>query len=77
MEDVRIIDAVSDGISVIAVGKPGGKLSNITLSTINVTNPSVGLRGRHGLWINKDAVGTLTLRKSVVGEIKNESSALS
>lgn len=75
IRDVKIIDAISDGVSVIAAGRKRGSFSNITISGVKVMSHSLGIKGRYGLWINRDARGGMAVRNSVMGGMKNESPA--
>ncbi len=72
---VAIRDSLSDGIGIVAPGKAKGQgtLSNAVLEDVTVTGVGIGAPDRPGLWVRADAAGTLTLRRSTVGEVRNES----
>ncbi len=74
--NVDIRDSLSDGFSIVGPGskKGEGTLSNARLAEVNIPNYGLGTKGRHGLWIREDAVGSLTLVHSKIPDIQNDSS---
>ena len=75
MDSLDIENSLSDGLSVIAKneGTQMGMLSNTTLKNIKISAYGIGVKGKHGLWIARDARGSLTLTKSDISDISNES----
>lgn len=75
MNNLDIENSLSDGLSVIAKNEEGqtGVLSNATLENIKISTFGTGVKGKHGLWIASDAHGSLTLTKSAISEVRNES----
>ncbi len=76
IHDLNIKDSLSDGLSVVA---PGGKhgegtLSNARIEDVNIPDYGIGVAGHNGLWIRKDACGSLTVTNSQIVERKNSSS---
>jgi hypothetical protein len=75
ISNVNIRDSIADGMSVVASeGEHGrGVLSNAVMENVNIPNQGLGVGGRHGLWIRRDANGTLTVRNSKIADEKNAS----
>jgi len=75
ISDVRIKDSISDGISVVGPGskKGQGTLSGVRLENVSVPNSGIGADGHHGLWVRDDAVGDLTIVRSSIVDLKNDS----
>jgi len=77
INNLNITHSLSDGLSVIASGSNAqgglGTLSNATLDRVRISDFGMVARGRHGLWIDGNARGTLTVSHSEVVEFKNES----
>ncbi|HWL17452.1 MAG TPA: glycosyl hydrolase family 28-related protein [Opitutus sp.] len=72
---VEIRDSLSDAISVVAPGRAKGEgtLSDSTLEEVVVTNVGLGTGSGRGLWIRQDADGELTLVRSDVVPVQNDS----
>jgi hypothetical protein len=75
MNNLTIENSLSDGLSVIAknAGEKIGVLSNTALKKIKILTYGIGAKGKHGLWISSEANGGLSLTKSHISEIRNES----
>jgi len=75
ISNLNITNSLSNGLSVIAKNGPGkiGSLSDATVQHINISNSGIGVKGKYSLFINGDAHGSLTVKKSDIHEIKNES----
>jgi hypothetical protein len=75
ISNVDIEDSLSDGFSVVAPGskKGQGTLSDTRLENVNIPDFGIGTDSRHGLWIRNDAVGSLTLIRSKIADIQNNS----
>jgi hypothetical protein len=75
MKNLTIENSLSDGLSVIARNAPEkiGVLSSVSLNNIKISKYGIGAKDKHGLWISSDAHGSLSLTKSNISEIKNES----
>ncbi len=76
LSQLEIRDSLSDGLTVVAPGgaKGEGTLSDTLLEDVVIAHPGLGAPGRPGLWIRNDANGGLSLRRSSVGDVRNESS---
>lgn len=74
---LEVKDSLSDGIAVVAPGsaKGQGTLSNTVFEEVRIEGTGLGSPGRPGLWIREDAVGGVTLLRSQVGEVRNDSKA--
>lgn len=75
INNLTIENSLSDGLSVIAKNR-GEKicvLSNAVLKNIKITTYGIGAKGKHGLWIDSTAHGSLTLIASQISELKNDS----
>jgi hypothetical protein len=75
ISDVSITDSISDGLSVVAPGskKGQGTLSDCRLENVMIPNSGIGAPGRAALWIRDDVAGSLTIAKSKIADIKNDS----
>lgn len=75
ISQVDIEDSFSDGLTIVAPGSKQGQgtLSNARLENVNIANYGIGVPGRHGLLISKDAQGGLTLVNSKIADTKNDS----
>jgi hypothetical protein len=75
VSQVEIRDSISDGISVVAPGRAKGEgtLSDAVLEDVTVAGVGLGTPGRHGLWIREDAAGGLTLIRTQLAGVHNES----
>ena len=75
LHDLNIQDSISDGMSIIA---PESKqrqttLSNARIAAVNIPNYGIGAAHRHGLWIRKDARGSVIISRSTIVEQENDS----
>ncbi|MGE5395699.1 MAG: glycosyl hydrolase family 28-related protein [Candidatus Saccharibacteria bacterium] len=75
LNNLRIENSLSDGISIIANNENGqtGSLSKAVGKNITITTFGIGTKGKHGCWIQDQAHGSLTLVNSSISEQKNES----
>jgi hypothetical protein len=73
--DVEIRDSLSDAVSVVAPGRAEGEgtLSDTVLENVTVSKVGVGTAPGRGLWIRSDASGNVTLLRSPIAAISNES----
>jgi hypothetical protein len=73
--NANIRDSISDGFSVVAsAGEHGhGTLTNAVLDNVNIPNCGIAVSDRHGLWICRDAYGSLMICNSRIVEEKNSS----
>jgi hypothetical protein len=76
IRDLNIQDSLSDGLSIVAPGSKHnqGRLADARLTGMDIPNYGIGVQKRHGLWIRKDAQGSITITKSKIVEYKNSSS---
>ncbi|MFZ5495672.1 MAG: glycosyl hydrolase family 28-related protein [Verrucomicrobiota bacterium] len=72
---LEIRDSLSDGIAVVAPGRAKGQgtLSGTVFEDVVVTGTGLGSPGRPGLWIREDAMGGITVMRSQLGEVRNDS----
>jgi len=72
---LNITNSLSNGLSIIAKneGDEIGLLSNATLQNVIIAGYGRGARGKHGLFVSPGAHGSLTIKKSAIPGIKNES----
>ena len=72
---VTIRDSISDGLTIVAPGsqKGEGTLSTTRLENVTVARFGLGVPSRHGLWIRQDAAGSLTIAKSTIDDVRNDS----
>ncbi len=77
ISQVEIRDSLSDGIAIVAPGRTKGEgtLADTVLDDVVVTNVGLGVPPGRGLFIRGDAAGGLTLVRSRVTEVRNESGA--
>jgi len=75
IHDLNIRDSISDGFSVVAPGSKHGEgtLTNATITNVDISDYGIGETHRHGLWIRKDAQGSVTVTNSTIAENKNNS----
>jgi len=75
IHDLNIRDSISDGLSVVAPGSKHGEgtLTNATITNVDIAKYGIGETLRHGLWIRKDAQGSVTVTNSAIAENKNNS----
>jgi hypothetical protein len=73
--NLNIKNSFSNAISIIAknTDEKIGVLTNTTLQNVNVLNYSIGVTGKHGLFISNDAHGSLSIEKSGIADINNNS----
>lgn len=74
---LEVKDSLSDGISVVAPGsaKGRGTLAGTVLEEVQIDGTGLGSPGRPGLWIREDAMGGITVLRSQLGEMRNDSKA--
>jgi len=75
INNLNITNSLSNGLSIIAKNDINkiGLLSDATLQNVNISNFGMGIKGRYALFINRDAHGSLIIKKSDIPKIKNES----
>jgi hypothetical protein len=75
IRNVSIRDSFSDGLTVVGPDNGGhrGTMSDVMLENVRIPNHSLGVDGRHGLWIREDARGSLQLIGSQIADIENSS----
>jgi hypothetical protein len=75
INNLNIENSLSNGLSVIAKNDTGkiGVLSAANLQKVSISNNGIGAKGKHGLFISRDAHGSLVIKNSRIPEIKNES----
>jgi hypothetical protein len=75
INNLNITNSLSNGLSVIAKNDNDkiGLLSDATLQNVNISNFGIGVKGKYSLFINSVAHGSLTIIKSSIHDIKNES----
>jgi len=75
INNLNITNSLSNGLSVIAKNENDkiGLLSDVTMRNINISNFGIGVKGKYGLFINGGAHGSLSIKKSDIHDIKNES----
>jgi hypothetical protein len=76
IHDLNIQDSLSDGLSIVAPGSKHGEgtLSNARIEDVNIPDYGIGVEGHNGLWICKDACGSMTVTHSEIAGQKNSSS---
>jgi hypothetical protein len=79
ISQVEIKDSFSDGLTVVAPGnkKGQGTLSQVRLENVSILNHGIGAPDRHGLLIDKDAQGGLSLINSKIADTQNNSAHFS
>jgi hypothetical protein len=84
---VDIRDSLSDGFSVVGpgarIGPDAGKvpasilapttLAHARLDRVDIRGVGLGAPGRHGLWVQEDARGSLSIARSKIADIVNQS----
>lgn len=70
---LKIQDSFSDGLSVVAPGSKHGMLSNLRIEDVSIPDYGIGVKGCHGLWVRKDACGSMSVRNSQIVEHQNNS----
>jgi hypothetical protein len=75
IKDVNIEKSFSDGISVVSRGadSKGPSLSNAVFRNVNISKSGIGAEGKHALWIDSNARGSVIIEKSKISDINNES----
>jgi hypothetical protein len=77
LNNLNIVDSIADGLSIIAPGSnPGtgvGTLSAAAMDNVSIPNYGLGYSGKNGLWARSDAIGTLSVSNSIIGEYRNDS----
>jgi len=71
---VNIENSLSDGISIVSridyQVKP--ELSNAIFKNVKISKSGIGAEGKHALWIDNTANGSVTIEGSTIADIKNE-----
>jgi hypothetical protein len=75
VQNLNIRDSISDGFSIVAPGSKNGQgtLTNARLAGVDIPNYGIGVKHRHGLWIERDARGSMASSNSTIVEYKNSS----
>jgi len=75
ISNLIIEKSLSNAIAVIAKNEPDkvGELSSTIIQNVAISGYGVGVKGKHGLFINADAHGELQIKQSNIPGIKNES----
>jgi hypothetical protein len=75
INNLNITNSLSNGLSVIAKNESDkiGVLSDAIIQHINISTSGIGVKGKYNLFINSAAHGSLTIKKSDIQKIKNES----
>lgn len=75
ISNVNVKDSLSDGFGLVAPGTAhgDGALANVRLENVNVPNFGIATTGRHGLCVREDAVGGLTISRSTISDVQNNS----
>ncbi len=77
LNHLNIERSISDGLSLIAPGSNAqtglGTLSNAAIDSVNIPDYGIGVGGRHGLWVDSDALGSVAVSDPVVVEYQNDS----
>jgi hypothetical protein len=79
IKNLNIQNSLSNGLSIIAKNADGkvGVLTNAMLENVNIPDYSIGVKGKHALFISNGAHGSLTIMKSNIADVKNESADFS
>jgi hypothetical protein len=77
ISNVEIKESIADAFSVVASqGEFGQKtLSDAVLENVSIPDFGIGVNGRNSLWVRWDARGSMAIRNSNVGGIKNDSAS--
>lgn len=75
ISNLTIRDSLSDGFGVVAPGSAHGEgtLANARLENINIPNCGIATGGRHGLIVQSDSKGGLTMSNSKIVDTQNSS----
>ena len=75
LHNLNITNSLSNGLSVIARNEADkiGVLSDATVRNVTISHFGIAVKGKYSLFINSDAHGSLTITKSDIQGIKNES----
>jgi len=75
LNNIEIKDSFSDGFAVVTgpKGKAPHTLTDVRLENISISNYAIGAARRHGLWIEEKATGRMTLARSKIANIRNDS----
>ena len=72
-----IEQSISDGFGISAPGSDPvtgrGTLYNATIDGVHIADYGIGVTGRHGLWVESNALGSLAVSDSVLPEYQNDS----
>ena len=88
---IEIRNSLSDGFSIVGSGAKAGpdakqasggkttqsRLSRARLSRVNIQGVGLGVANRHALWVQKDARGILSIARSKITDVANESADFS
>jgi len=76
INNVKIENSLSDGIGIVSrMGEKAPVLSDAVLNNVTIGKFGIGTEGKHGLYIDKDVNGRLTVIGSKISETKNESNS--
>lgn len=75
MNNLIIENSLSDGLSIIANKENGqvGSLEKAVFKNLRIWDFGIGVKGKHGLWIQKGVSGSLKLTSSKIQKSNNES----
>jgi len=75
INNLNIINSLSNGLSIIAKNEDDkiGSLSDAIVQNVNISNFGIGVKGKHNLFINSAARGSLMIKNSDIHDVKNES----
>jgi len=78
LNNLNIIDSIADGLSIIApdssLGTGVGTLSAAVMANVRIPDYGLGYGGKNGLWARSDAIGSMSVSNSTIGEYRNDSS---
>jgi hypothetical protein len=77
IQNVKIQDSLSDGVSVVTAGDTPRVLSRVRLDHVQVSRFGVGAPASHGLWVAANAAGGMTIAGSNIPQIRNDSAVFS
>ncbi len=74
MSGLRIENSLSNAVSIITKKEQAGVLlSNAVLENIHIGAYGIGVKDKSAIYISKDALGSLGIKKSGIPKVKNES----
>ncbi|HEY2179641.1 MAG TPA: glycosyl hydrolase family 28-related protein [Caulobacteraceae bacterium] len=91
LSDIDIRDSISDGFSIVGPGAKTGPdasrkrgaetapstLSRARLDRLDIHGVGLGVSGRHGLWVREDVRGSVSIRRSTITDIVDQSANFS